>query len=1492
MKRLYFAFVGALCLFSVPTSVRAQGISLTESPYTENFDDIGNGLPAGWTVRTDASTTNLGTPATLNTSPTAWNNTSGAFKNFASGDIGADGDQAAANDRALGLRQTGGFGNAGAAFVLQLASTTDLANLTLSFDLQSLDANSPRVATWRVDYGLGATPGSFAAVPTVPAETTTGGNTFSNTTVTASFGSALDNQSGPVWIRIVTIEGTTGGGNRPSTGIDDVSLTFTGAGQTAPSLTATGTLEPFFATVGQTSAEQSYTLTGSNLEGDVTITPPMGFEISTGTGMDFVPTSPLTLSPTDSALGATQIFVRFAPTTMGAASGEINHATPGGAPAAVAVSGTAFGATSYFESFDECSANAAPTGGWTAFSVTGDQQWACTNFGFNPADPTNNAGTPDNQFGVQMSGFSGGPQPNQDWLISPPLDLTAYGTPLLSFWSRTTFDGLSLQLKVSTNYVDGDPNNATWTDLDGMFPAPNSNAWTLSDNIDLTPFKSASTRIAYVYNSNPTDGAPRATVDEIRITNVAETAAYAESFDECSANAAPSGGWSEFSVAGDQVWACTNFGFNPADPTNNSGSADNQFGVQINGFAAGAAQLNEDWLISPAIDLTDFGTPLLSFWSRAAFNGPSLQLKVSTNYVGGNPNNATWTDLDGMFPAPNSNVWTLSDSIDLTTFAAAATRIAFVYTSGPDSGSSRITVDEIAIVDGDEVIGEPEPELTVIGSLAPFFATLGQPSAEQSYVLTGTGLTGPVTITPPANFEISTGTGDNFVATNPLVLAISEGTLDTANIFVRLLQDTAGTTSGAIVHSTAGLSDITVNVTGTVTDSTSYAESFDQCVTGGIPGGWSPFSVTGPQVWACTNFGLDPADPSNNGQNPFAVQINGFSGGPVLNEDWLISPPLDLTAYDVPLLSYWTRSTFDGPSLSLRISTDYESGDPNAATWTEINGFFPAINSNAWTLSENINLEPFVSPNTRIAFRYTSGPDVGASRWTLDEIAITNSDSVPFVPAQLFTNFSPLADYHFGQLDPGAVSDVRSFEFFTAGLTGTLTVAAPTGFTLSTDSAGTFAPTLSYDAPTTVSPQTVFMRFAPDTEDIFGGQVRFTSPELDTLAGYLTGSALSPDSTFDVVTWNIEWFGSPTNGPGNVGQQIANVRQVIETLNADVYAFQEIANQGAFNTLVGQLTGYAGFSSNFFSGGGAGTNAQRVAYLYRTDVVDSVRARAIFATLSLGSISGYPGGNPNLFWANGRFPFLFEADVTIGQRQQRFHLVNIHARANNASDAQLTYDRRKFDVEVLKDTLDNAFGNANLILLGDYNDDVTQTVANIPTTESSYQAFVNDSANYRTVTRRLSEVGLRSFPSFPGVIDHITISDELFDQHFLGSERIYIPFGQLPDYLNTTSDHLPVLSRFRVVGPTSARAGAVAGPQFRLMPNPTAGQVRLQALQYQGNLRAVLTLANGQTVFAGEGTAEQLSQQLSQQLRGRPAGLYLLHVQGGAHRQAFKVVKY
>ena len=218
---------------SGPPPPSGSGLPLTTSPYTQNFDGISAGLPAGFSAKVGATASLLSTgdmtPAGA-WAPTVWNNVTAGTKNFASATgltAAADATaQGAATNRAFGIRQTSATGyDPGSAFVMLLDNTTGKTNFQLSFQLQSLDNTSGRTTTWIVDYGLGDTPTSFTPVSTTPATLTTT-PTFGATNVSVNFGSSLNNLNQKVWIRVVALSATTGSGNRPSSAIDDVQLSW------------------------------------------------------------------------------------------------------------------------------------------------------------------------------------------------------------------------------------------------------------------------------------------------------------------------------------------------------------------------------------------------------------------------------------------------------------------------------------------------------------------------------------------------------------------------------------------------------------------------------------------------------------------------------------------------------------------------------------------------------------------------------------------------------------------------------------------------------------------------------------------------------------------------------------------------------------------------------------------------------------------------------------------------------------------------------------------------------------------------------------------------------------------------------------------------------------------------------------------------------------------------------------------------------------------
>ncbi|RLD49226.1 MAG: hypothetical protein DRI88_00925 [Bacteroidetes bacterium] len=142
-----------------------------------------------------------------------------------------------------------------------------------------------------------------------------------------------------------------------------------------------------------------------------------------------------------------------------------------------------------------------------AYNVTGEQVWEWANFGNPP--------------GCQkMSGYAGGANENEDWLITSSIDMTAYSNMLLRFdHARNYASNSGLFVMVSTDY-DGtsDPStNGTWTDITSLFTFP-SGGWNFIDAGigDVSAYISPTTYFAFKYTST---NAAAATweVDNVRV---------------------------------------------------------------------------------------------------------------------------------------------------------------------------------------------------------------------------------------------------------------------------------------------------------------------------------------------------------------------------------------------------------------------------------------------------------------------------------------------------------------------------------------------------------------------------------------------------------------------------------------------------------------------------------------------------------------------------------------------------------------------------------------------------------------------------------------------------------------------------------------------------------------------------------------------------------------------------------------------------------------
>ena len=170
MKQNYINFFRKLFLFIVSAFLFTKSygqltLDIGSSPYTQKFNSIAGGLPTGWSVKTSATNSFLGTTVSLNTATIPWITSMGQFANCASSSSPAtqsdnSATQNSNTNRAIAVRQTNAFGDPGAAFALQLTNTTGLSDFILTFKLMQLDPTgiNGRTTTWNIDYGFGAAP--------------------------------------------------------------------------------------------------------------------------------------------------------------------------------------------------------------------------------------------------------------------------------------------------------------------------------------------------------------------------------------------------------------------------------------------------------------------------------------------------------------------------------------------------------------------------------------------------------------------------------------------------------------------------------------------------------------------------------------------------------------------------------------------------------------------------------------------------------------------------------------------------------------------------------------------------------------------------------------------------------------------------------------------------------------------------------------------------------------------------------------------------------------------------------------------------------------------------------------------------------------------------------------------------------------------------------------------------------------------------------------
>jgi len=595
------------------------------------------------------------------------------------------------------------------------------------------------------------------------------------------------------------------------------------------------------------------------------------------------------------------------------AGANIDYKTDGTAPAADATTSSITVIES--ENFDDS------WGNWTPISVTGTQEWSR-----------------DNTYGIgdspcaSMSGYEGQPYANDDWLISPPLNLDEYENEVLVFYNAYNYDGPDLECKISTDYNGGgDPYSATWT-TESFESTSGYFVWTESGNIDLSGYTGSEVYIAFHFTSPDTESATWE-VDDISITGEEQGAVEPEP---------------------------TNY------PTNFSAD-ENGSSILITWTDAIGAQLPHKYIIfagtSSTLPTPTDGTPVpndtdLSDGSGALNINYGVEEAMFANLIAGTTyyfsiypytNSGSNIDYknDGTAPADNATIQFIPEPTNYPTdFSAEA------------SGS---TIDLSWL----DAVGTQLPEKYII--FAADNSTLPLPED-------GT----PIDDDP----DLSDGSASINIDYGIEETSFSNLVPETTYYFTIYPYTNSGVSIDYKNDGTAPSANATVEEpTVVIIESENFDDSW---------GNWTRISVTGNNEWNRDNdYGI--------GDTPCAKMTGHIAGSnpPEFeeNDDWLISPPLNLDEYENEVLVFYNAYNYDGPNMECKISTDYDGGgDPYSATWTPESfestaGFFE------WTESGNIDLSGYAGSEVYVAFHSTN-PDTESATWEVDDIVISGDEDV------------------------------------------------------------------------------------------------------------------------------------------------------------------------------------------------------------------------------------------------------------------------------------------------------------------------------------------------------------------------------------------------------------------------------------------------------------------------------------------------------------------
>ncbi len=257
------------------------------------------------------------------------------------------------------------------------------------------------------------------------------------------------------------------------------------------------------------------------------------------------------------------------------------------------------------------------------------------------------------------------------------------------------------------------------------------------------------------------------------------------------------------------------------------------------------------------------------------------------------------------------------------------------------------------------------------------------------------------------------------------------------------------------------------------------------------------------------------------------------------------------------------------------------------------------------------------------------------------------------------------------------------------------------------------------------------------------------------------------ESTLDVVTWNLQLF------PRTDTDKSA-IAQMITTIDADVIAFQEIMNYNSFMEMASMLPNYSAYVYN-------ATSDYRLGFLYDNRTITVKNNYTIYN----GQSTPFP-----------RPPYVLE----ITWKNNDYYIINNHLKAYDDNvivegDSWDNEYRRKLACQKLHQYISTNLPDDKVIVLGDMNDQIAD-----PPEYNVFLSFIDAPDEYLFADMPIAQNPNYynvSYPSYTSHIDHILITNELFEDFaatdsYCRTIRAETWFSSLTEYKKYVSDHRPV----------------------------------------------------------------------------------------------------